>query len=67
MDCKKRVSQVFSSNPQGRRLRGRPKIDGGIVYKQILINAKLKTGKTGKKNRAGWEKSIKEARVSIGL
>ena len=31
------------------------------MYKQILINAKLKTGnKRGKKYRADWEKSIKE-------
>jgi len=39
----------------------------GIVYKQVLINAKLQIGKRGKKNRADWEKSIKEARVRIGL
>jgi hypothetical protein len=34
------------------------------VYKQILIDAKLKTGKKGQKDRAD---SIKEAKVSIGL
>jgi hypothetical protein len=37
------------------------------VYRQVLINTELETGKTGQKNRADWEKSIKEARVSIGL
>jgi hypothetical protein len=38
------------------------------VYKQTLINAKLKTGKGGKKkDRGGWEKYIKEANVRIGL
>ena len=41
MDGKRKVSQVFNNNPQGSRLRGRPKTDGGIVYKQILIHAKL--------------------------
>ena len=35
------VSQVFNSNSQGSRLRGRPKTDGGIVYEQIFLNAKL--------------------------
>ena len=25
MDCKRKVSQVFDNNPQGSRLRGRPK------------------------------------------
>ena len=43
------------------------KTDGGTVYKQILIHAKLKTGKRGQKNRADWEKSIKETKVRIGL
>ena len=33
---------------QGSRLRGRQETDGGIVYKQILINAKLEIGKRGK-------------------
>jgi len=33
----------------------------------MLIDAKLKTGKRGQKNRAVWEKSVKEVRVHIGL
>jgi hypothetical protein len=33
----------------------------------MLINAKLKTGKMGKKNRADWEKPFREATVFIGL
>jgi hypothetical protein len=37
------------------------------VYKQILINAKLKTGKTGQENRDDWEKSIKVVKVCIEL
>jgi hypothetical protein len=37
------------------------------VGKQILINAKLQIGNRGKKNRADWEKAIKEAKVRIGL
>jgi hypothetical protein len=39
MDTKRKVSQVLNNNPQGSRLRERPKTDGGAVYKQISINA----------------------------
>jgi hypothetical protein len=49
MDSKRKVSQVFNNNPQGSRLRGRPKTDGGTVYKRILINEKLKTINGGQK------------------
>jgi len=35
--------------------------------KEILINAKLKIGNRGKKNCMDWEKSMKEAKVCIGL
>ena len=41
MGSTRKVSLVFNSNPQGSRLRGRPKTDGGTVYKQTLIKAKL--------------------------
>ena len=37
-----------------------------VLSLQTLTNAKLKTGKRSK-NRADWEKSIKEAKVRIGL
>jgi hypothetical protein len=36
MDSKGKVSEVCNNNPQGSRLRGRPKTGGGTVYKQIL-------------------------------
>jgi len=42
------------------------KTDGGIVFRQILINAKLQIGKIGHYKRADWEKSINEAKVRIG-
>ena len=47
MDSKRKLIQMYNNNTQGRRLRGRPKMDGGTVYKQILISEKLKTGKKG--------------------
>jgi hypothetical protein len=67
MDNTRTVRQVFNINPQGRRLRGRLKTDGGTVYKQILINPKLRIAHRGKKTRVAWEKSIKEAKVRAGL
>jgi hypothetical protein len=40
-------------------------LECGIVYEQILINAKLQIGKRGQKNTADWKESIKEARSCI--
>jgi len=40
-DGKRKVIQVFNSNPQGSQLEEDPKSKGGMVYKQILVNAKL--------------------------
>jgi hypothetical protein len=59
----KKVSQVFSKTPEGSRLRGRPKVYGGIVYKQIIIKEKLRI----RKRRQTTEKSIKGTKVRIGL
>jgi hypothetical protein len=42
------------------------KTDGGIVYKQILINPKLQFGKRAQKT-ADWQKYIKEAKVLNGM
>jgi len=47
MGGRRKVSQVFNNNPQGSRLRVQPKTDGGIVYEQVSINAKLEIGKRG--------------------
>jgi hypothetical protein len=46
-----KVGQVFNNNPQESRLRRRPKTDGGAVYRQVLINAKLQLVKRGQKSR----------------
>jgi len=64
MASKRKISHVFYNNRQGSRLRGQPKTDGGIVYKQIGINAKLQSGKSGK-NRGDWERSIKGRRSAL--
>ena len=56
MDGKSKLSQVFNDNPEESRLKGRPKTDGGIVYKQVLINAKFQIGKRGKKQ--SWLREV---------
>ena len=49
-DIKTKVSQVFNNKHPGRSIRRRrPNTDGGIVYKRVLIDAKLKTGNRLKK------------------
>jgi hypothetical protein len=49
MDSKTKVSRVFNNNPQGSRLRGRPKAEGGTVSIKILINTKLQIAKRSQK------------------
>jgi hypothetical protein len=61
-----KVRQVFNNNPQGSRLRGRPKANSVTVYEQILLNAKLQIEREVK-YRAVWEKSVKEGKVPIGV
>jgi hypothetical protein len=67
MDSKITASQVLNNNPKGSRRGDDQELNGGVVYKQILINEKLQIGKKGKESRADWAKSIKEAKVYIEL
>jgi hypothetical protein len=61
MEVKTKVIQIFNNNPQRIQLRGRPKTDGGIVYKQILTNAKLRTGKKGQKRELSGRRSLRSS------
>jgi hypothetical protein len=50
MDGNRKGSQVFNNNPQESCLRKKKKkTEGGIVYRQILRNAKLQIEKKKKK------------------
>jgi len=63
MDSERKISGILSSILMEVDEEDDQKADGGIVYKQILINAKLQTGKGGQTfYRADWEKSIMEAK-----
>ena len=66
MLCNRRRSQSsIYNNLQGSRLRGRPRTDDGTVYKQILIDAHLKTGKKGQKRTERTGRSPLRRRRSV--
>ena len=67
MDSKIKVSQVFNNNPEGSRLRGRPKNRWWNCVKTNLNKCKITNWKERSNNRADWKKSVKEAKVRIGL
>jgi hypothetical protein len=62
MDSNRTVSHMLHNNSQGRRLKGRPKTDGGTVYKQILINAKLQIGKAGQRTELTGRSQLRSRR-----
>ena len=67
MDIKRKVSQVFHNNPQGSRLRERPKSRCWKCVQTDSNRFKIKNWKVRSKSRADWEKAIKEAKVRVGL
>jgi len=67
MDCKRKVFHVFKDNPQGSQLRRRLKNRWWNCPKADISKCKITNWKERSKNRADWEKSITEAKVSIGL
>jgi hypothetical protein len=64
---KRKVCQVFYNNPQGSRLSGRSKGGWWNCVQTVVNKCKIKNWKDMSRNRADWEKSIKEAKVCIGL
>ena len=67
MDSRREVSQVFYNNPQESRLRVRPKNRWRNCVQTDINKCKITNWKEGSKNRADWEKSIKEVKVSTEL
>ena len=59
--------QVFNNNPQRSRLRGQARNRRWNCVRTGINRCKIKNWKERSKNGAGWEKSIQEATVSIGL
>ena len=67
MESKRKIFYVFKDNRQGSQLRGRPKNRWWNCLQTDISKCKTTNWKVRSKNRADWEKSIKEAKVSIGL
>jgi hypothetical protein len=65
MDGKIRVCQVFNNNPHGSRLRGRPKTDGGNVYKQIIVNSKLQMAREAKRTELTGGSPLRRRRFAL--
>jgi hypothetical protein len=67
MKNKRTVSQVFNKNPQGSRPRGRLRNRWWNCVQTDIKKCKINNWKERSKNRADWERAIKEAKVLIGL
>jgi hypothetical protein len=67
MDDKRKVNQVFSTHPQGSRLRGRPKSSWWDYVQADIIKCKIKNWRQWPRNREEWKRSIEEVKVCIGL
>ena len=65
LESKRQVIEVLNNTPRGSRLRGRPKTDGGIVYKQILINAELQIGKRGQRTELTERGPLRRRRSAL--
>ena len=58
MCSKRNVSKVFNNNPQGSRLRGRPKHRWWNCVQTDINKWKITNSKVRFKNVADWQKSI---------
>ena len=67
MGSKRKVSQVFNNNPQGIRLRGRPKNRWWNCVQTDINKCESKTWVERPKKRDDREKCVKEGKVRNGL
>jgi len=67
IDSKRKVSQVFNNNPQGSRLRGRPKNRRWSCVQTHIDKCRIKNWKEKARNIADWDKSNRETKVRFGL
>jgi hypothetical protein len=67
MDTARKVSHVCKNNAQGSRIRGRPKNRWWNCELTDINRGKIKNWKGRLKNRADWAKSVKGAKLRIGL
>ena len=67
MDSNRKISQVFNNNPQGSRPRRRPKNRRWNCVQTDTNKYNTINLERGVKNRAGWEKCVKDGKVRIGV
>ena len=67
MDSKRKVSQLFNNNTHRSWLRRWPKNRWWNCIQTAINKFKITNWKERSKNRADWEKSIKETKLHIGL
>jgi hypothetical protein len=67
MDSKRKVSQVLNNNSLGSRLKGRPKKRWWSCVQTDVNKCKTTNWKGMSKNSGDWKKSMKEAKICIGL
>jgi hypothetical protein len=67
MGNKRLVYQVFATQPQGRRLRGRPKCRWWDCVYGDIRKCKIRNWEQRSINREDQMRSIKEAKAHIGL
>jgi hypothetical protein len=67
MDSKRKVSHEFNNNLQGIRLKKKKKNRRCNCVQTDINKCKITNWKDRLKNRADWEKSVKEATVGVGL
>ena len=60
VDSARKVSQVFNNNPEVSRLRGRPKNRWLNCVQTDINNCRITNWNERSKNRADWEKCVKE-------
>jgi hypothetical protein len=67
MGNKRMVYQVFATQPQGSRPRGRPNSRWWDCVYGDIRKCKIRNREQRSKNREDWMRSIKEAKAHIGL
>jgi hypothetical protein len=67
MDSERKVSQVFHNNPQGSRLRGRPKSRWRNCAQTDINRYKIKNWKERSKTELTGRSALRVANVGIGM
>jgi hypothetical protein len=65
MDSKRKVSHVFNNNPQGGRLKGRPKNRWSNFAQTDINTLKIKNWKRGQKTELNGRSPLRRRRMAL--